>query len=102
MTLRRRLVAPVVARHLVGEFLRIFALALAAFVAIYVIVDFFDRFDGFLRHEAPPGAMIRYFVFKLPLVVTQVAPFAVDLRDDLAGQVQNYRVTVNYYNSSRS
>ena len=77
MSTRRRLLAPVVARHVAGEFLRIFALALVTFVTIYIIVDFFDRFDGFLRHEAPPGAMIRYFLFKLPLVVTQVTPFAV-------------------------
>src|SRR5206468_40930 len=73
----RRLLAPVVARHVTGEFLRVFALALLAFVAIYVIVDFFDRFDSFLRHEAPPDAMVRYFIFKLPLVVTQVTPVAV-------------------------
>src|SRR4051812_1626989 len=32
----------------------------------------------------------------------QAVPFAVDLRDDLAGEVQNYRVTVNYYNSGRT
>lgn len=36
------------------------------------------------------------------LLPQQAAPFAVDVRDDIAGQVQNYRVTVNYYNSNRS
>jgi hypothetical protein len=36
------------------------------------------------------------------LLPQQAVPFAVDLRDDLAGQVQNYRITVNYYNSNRS
>jgi hypothetical protein len=36
------------------------------------------------------------------LLPQQSVPFAVDLRDDLAGKVQNYRVTVNYYNSNRS
>lgn len=36
------------------------------------------------------------------LLPQQAAPFSVDLRDDLAAQVQNYRVTVNYYNSSHS
>jgi hypothetical protein len=29
-------------------------------------------------------------------------PFAVEIRDDLAGQVQNYRVTVNHYSLDRS
>jgi hypothetical protein len=36
------------------------------------------------------------------LLPQQAVPFAVDVRDDLAGQVQNYRITVNYYNSNRS
>jgi hypothetical protein len=29
-------------------------------------------------------------------------PFAVEVRDDLAGQIQNYRVTVNHYSLDRS
>jgi hypothetical protein len=36
------------------------------------------------------------------LLPQQAVPFAVNLRDDLAAQVQNYRITVNYYNSNRS
>ena len=36
------------------------------------------------------------------LLPHEAAPFAVDVRDDLASQVQNYRVTVNFYNSNRS
>lgn len=72
-----RLVLPVIGRHLLREFLRTFALALVAFIAIYVIVDFFDRFDNFLRHDTGAGTIVRYFLFKLPLVVTQVTPFAV-------------------------
>jgi len=73
----RRRVPPVLARHLVREFLRTFALTVAAFVAIYVIVDFFDRLDSFLRRDAPTGAVVRIFLFKLPLVLTQVTPVAV-------------------------
>ena len=72
-----RLVLPVVGRHLIREFLRAFGLALGAFVAIYVIAEFFDQFDNFLRQEAPAGAIIRYFLFKLPFVIAQVTPVAV-------------------------
>jgi lipopolysaccharide export system permease protein len=68
---------PVVARHVVRQFLGAFALTLASFIAIYVLVDFFDRLDSFLRHDAPAGAIVRSFLFKLPLVVTQVTPIAV-------------------------
>ena len=65
------------ALHLAREFLWAFALTLGAFIAIYVIADFFDRFDTFLRHDASGGAIVRYFLFKIPLVVTQATPLAV-------------------------
>ena len=77
MTRVRHLFLPVVGGHLVREFLAAFGLTVTAFVAIYVVADFFDRLDGFLRHEAPAGAIIRLFLFKLPLVLTQVTPIAV-------------------------
>lgn len=73
----RRLLPPIISRHLVREFLRAFGLALATFIAIFIIVEFFDRVDTFLRNHASAGAIARYFLFKLPMVVTQVTPVAV-------------------------
>lgn len=66
----------ILARHLVGEFLRILSLCLLSFVMLYLIVDFFDRFDDFLKHGAGIGSMVRYFLFKVPKVVTEVTPVA--------------------------
>jgi hypothetical protein len=43
--------------------------------------------DGYVDKALPP---------QTPL------PFAVEVRDDLAGQIQNYRVTVNHYTLDRS
>jgi len=73
----RRLLPPIISRHLVREFARAFALALATFIAIFIIVEFFDRVDTFLKNRASAGAIARYFLYKLPLVVTQVTPVAV-------------------------
>ena len=73
----RRLLPPIISRHLVREFGRAFALALATFIAIFIIVEFFDRVDTFLKNRATAGAIARYFLYKLPLVVTQVTPVAV-------------------------
>jgi lipopolysaccharide export system permease protein len=73
----RRLFLPVLGRHLRREFLRTFMLTMLAFVAIYIIADFFDRFDDFLKHEATLGDIAKSFLFKIPMVVTQVTPLAV-------------------------
>lgn len=77
MTDRRRVLLPVLGRHVGLEFLRTFALTMLAFVAIYLLADFFDRFDSFLQHDAPMSAIARLFLYKVPLIMTQVAPLAV-------------------------
>jgi lipopolysaccharide export system permease protein len=77
MIARRRLVLPVLGRHVGIEFVRTFTLTMVAFVAIYLLADFFDRFDSFLQHDASLGAIVRLFLYKVPLIMTQVTPLAV-------------------------
>jgi lipopolysaccharide export system permease protein len=77
MTARRRFLLPVLGRHVGVEFLRTFALTMLAFIAIYLLADFFDRFDSFLQHDASLSAIIRLFLYKVPLIMTQVIPLAV-------------------------
>jgi len=73
----RRFLLPVIGRHVAVEFLRAFALTVLAFLAIYVLADFFDRFDSFLQHDARAGTIIRLFLYRIPLIITQVTPVAV-------------------------
>lgn len=68
---------PILSRHLLGAFLRTTALCLASFVAIGLIVDFFDRFDGFIHHGASGSAIFRYFLFRAPLFLARAAPLAI-------------------------
>ncbi len=69
--------AKILSRYLVSEFLRVVALCLVAFIVVYLIADFSDRIDDFLRHQAPVGAIVRYFLVRIPLIVNQVLPIAV-------------------------
>ncbi|MBI4518119.1 MAG: LPS export ABC transporter permease LptG [Deltaproteobacteria bacterium] len=67
----------VISRYVAREFWSFFAPVLLCFVALYLIVDFFDRLDILLRNEATPVLAARYFLFKIPLMITQVMPPAV-------------------------
>lgn len=67
----------VVHRYVAGQFLALFVPILAAFVLLYVIIDLFDRLDVLLRYQASVGAAARYFLFKIPLMVTHITPPAV-------------------------
>lgn len=73
----RNLFAKILFRYVVGEFLRILALCLVAFIVVYLIADFSDRIDDFLKHDAPISLIVRYFLAKIPLIVNQVLPIAV-------------------------
>ncbi len=67
----------VVSRYLSRSFLGIFFPVLLSFVLLYFIIDTFDRMDLFLRHKATFGQVLRYLVFKMPLMLTQITPPAV-------------------------
>jgi len=73
----RTLVARTLFAYLVGEFLRVLALCVLAFIIVYLIADFSDRIDDFLKHQAPVGAIIRYFLVRIPLIINEVLPIAV-------------------------
>jgi lipopolysaccharide export system permease protein len=66
----------VVARYVSTEFLRLFVFCMLGFLLIYVLVDLFDRLDGFLKYHASFGEVLRYLMFKVPLIVTQLVPVA--------------------------
>jgi lipopolysaccharide export system permease protein len=48
-----------------------------AFVAIFIVAEFFDRFDDFLRQDASAGTIALLFLHRIPFVISQVAPIAV-------------------------
>jgi lipopolysaccharide export system permease protein len=64
-------------RYIVRECLKILVLCLVVFMGIYVIVDLFEKFSRFLEAHVAPGLILRYYVFSLPTIFTQVLPVAV-------------------------
>ena len=43
----------------------------------YLLVDFFERVDDFIEHQAPISQYVLYFACKTPMIVVQIAPMAV-------------------------
>lgn len=66
----------IITRYVLVEFLRVFGLCMVGFLMIYVLVDLFDRLEGFLKFHATAGEVFRYLFFKVPLIVTQLVPVA--------------------------
>ena len=64
-------------RYILKNFVRILVLSLAAFVGIYLLIDFFEHVNDFINYKAPFSLYLLYFLNKTPLVVSQVIPIAV-------------------------
>lgn len=75
--MNRSLWLPTVARYLLQEFGRSVFMTLAAFILLYLCIDFFERIPKFLEHDPSLAQVGIYFLLKIPLIVGQIMPAAV-------------------------
>lgn len=64
-------------RYLSVCWLRMFALCQSGFLAIYLIIDFMEKFGRFMRAGASVPLVLKFFLFKIPEIVRDTMPFAV-------------------------
>ncbi|SDM02554.1 lipopolysaccharide export system permease protein [Geoalkalibacter ferrihydriticus] len=64
-------------RYILRRFFQVFGLSLAAFVGLYLLVDFFEKVDNLLEQRVPLEIYFVYFAAKVPLIAVQIAPMAV-------------------------
>lgn len=67
----------IVSRYITAAWLRMLLLCQAGFLAVYLILDFMEKFGRFMKAGASLWAMLQFFLFKLPEMVAQSMPFAV-------------------------
>jgi lipopolysaccharide export system permease protein len=66
----------VVSRYLAGLFLRNLTLCMAGFLALFLVVDFIEKFSDFMGHSVPPSEVALYFAAQIPYVATLLIPVA--------------------------
>lgn len=69
----------IIDRYLIREFFLPFLYSTLAFFLLYLVADLFEHMDEFLRAGTPWLDIIRYYLFMLPFIYTQTAPFALVL-----------------------
>ncbi len=67
----------VVHRYILATYMKYFAIVLVMVVLIYLAIDFFGRIDRFLASPVSGYDTALYFVYKLPLIVSQITPIGV-------------------------
>jgi len=67
----------VIQRYLTKEILKQIGFVLTAVVFIYVVVDFFEKADNFMKSGLPFSRTLAYFVLNMPFIVSQIAPVGI-------------------------
>lgn len=67
----------IITRYFTREFLKIFCLCMGSFIALYLLVDLFERLDDMIEHQMAIGLIIKYVLCSLPMIIFQVCPLAV-------------------------
>lgn len=67
----------IVTRYLAREFLKMAAACTAGFLVLFVVIDFVERADDFLRHDAAMREMALYYLYRIPSIFVMVSPVVV-------------------------
>jgi lipopolysaccharide export system permease protein len=64
-------------KYILKEFLRFFIVISVSFVVLFLIVDFFEKIRMFLSNHASTIQMASYFVYSIPMIISNILPPAV-------------------------
>ncbi len=67
----------VLSAYITRVFFKYFAIVLLLVSVIYLSIDFFGRIDKFIRVELTPLQVLLFFIFKIPMIISQITPVAV-------------------------
>lgn len=64
-------------RYIFKQFFKNMLLVLSSLVAIYLLVDFFERIDNFTEKGKPFSLVLKYFLLKIPFIYDQMSPVCI-------------------------
>lgn len=77
-------------RYLLKQFFIYFFTVNAGFVAIYLLVDFFEKFDDFSNAGKPLSMALEYFILTIPSIVDQLGPIFILLSGVISLGILNH------------
>ena len=66
----------ILSRYIVREFLKLLSLWVASFFLIFFVVELFERINAIIVHKAPLYLILEYFLYTIPVFISQTLPFA--------------------------
>ena len=67
----------IIHKYIIKDIIKYFLIVLSLVVGIYLIVDFFQRIDNFVKVNFNFSKVIIYFISKTPFIIAQVTPVGI-------------------------
>lgn len=64
-------------KYIVSEFLKLLAIAVVAFIVLFIMIDLFENMNNIMKNNVPLWPAATFFIYRIPFIVGQVAPIAV-------------------------
>lgn len=64
-------------RYILRSFIRNIGVILIAFISIYLLIDFFSKFDNFIEKDKPFSLIIIFFVYSIPYIINMMSPVCI-------------------------
>jgi len=77
-------------RYLLAQFAVNFATASTAFVAIYLLIDFFEKIDKFTAHGGTMALALKFFLLNIPFILDQLGPVLILLSGVITFGILNH------------
>ena len=66
-------------RYLYKQFGRNMLLVCSGLIAVYLLIDFFERIDNFHESQKSIGLALQYFLYKIPTIFNELSPVCIML-----------------------
>jgi len=63
-------------RYVLTKFLACYLISITGLIGIFLVVDFFERVDEFISHDAPMSYLFMYYLYKIPFFGSYMGPQA--------------------------
>lgn len=64
-------------RYILIQFAKNILLLVLSFIALYILIDFFEKIDNFVEKGKPMSLVFRFFVLSIPLILEQMGPVCI-------------------------
>lgn len=82
-------------RYLLRLFAQYFCIVAVAFAAIYLLVDFFEKFDNFSKAGKSFGLALKFFLLNIPFIIDQLGPILILLSGVISLGMLNHSRELN-------